>query len=263
MSETRFEFICYGVPVHIRADSVELKADLAEEIVSTIPGVEERVSEEPVTTFEISRAPDGSLTAFKDGQSFLSNLPRENFYHVFSTFLRMAIAENSPDLLFIHAGAVAWNGQGIILPGDSMVGKSTLVAELVRLGAEYYSDDYAVFDSDGLLHPFPREISMRSDDGRYRLNAADLGTVGNSPLQPRVVWMTRYEEGARWEPRILTQGQGVLEMLPYTFAFVDRPNFSLPILNKLAANAIIVSGKRGSANVFAKTLLEFVDNVND
>jgi hypothetical protein len=30
------------------------------------------------------------------------------------------------------------------------------VAELVRAGATYYSDEFAVLDSRGRVHPFPR-----------------------------------------------------------------------------------------------------------
>lgn len=266
MPQTAFDFICYGVPIRINSETPELGAEVAAEIRAAIPGVRDNISDTPIAAFDISRAPDGTTTALHDGTVFVSHAIDEVFYRVFSTYLRMTIAENSPELLFMHAGAVGWKGKAIILPGDSMVGKSTLVAELVRLGAEYYSDDYAVFDRDGLLYAFPREISMRSDDGkytRYRLNPADLGPIGDEAIPVGSAWITSYEKGAGWAPERLSAGQGVLSMLPYTFGFVDRPDFSLPILNKVAADAIIIAGKRGAADIFAKTFLEFIDKADD
>ena len=42
---------------------------------------------------------------------------------------------------------VTWGrGRAIVIPGRTFSGKSTLVAELVRAGATYYSDEYAVED---------------------------------------------------------------------------------------------------------------------
>ena len=44
--------------------------------------------------------------------------------------------------------------------------------ELVRAGATYYSDEYAVFDSRGRVHPFAQQLAQRLGDG------ADEGEVG-------------------------------------------------------------------------------------
>src|SRR5690348_5169542 len=74
-------------------------------------------------------------------------------------------AEFSRRELFVHAGVVAWKGQAILLPGKSYSGKSTLVAELVRAGATYYSDEYAVLDRRGRVHPYPRPLTLRNGAG--------------------------------------------------------------------------------------------------
>jgi hypothetical protein len=34
-----------------------------------------------------------------------------------------------------------------------MMGKTTLVVALLRAGAHYYTDDFALLDGDGLVHP--------------------------------------------------------------------------------------------------------------
>src|SRR5262245_27593595 len=55
--------------------------------------------------------------------------------------LHFAVAMQAQPWLFVHAGVVGWHGRAIVIPGRSMSGKSTLVSELVRAGADYYSDE--------------------------------------------------------------------------------------------------------------------------
>ena len=64
--------------------------------------------------------------------------------------------------IFVHAGAVEWQGRIVVIPGLSMSGKTMLTAELVRAGATYYSDEYAVLDEHGRVHPYPRQLGMRA-----------------------------------------------------------------------------------------------------
>ena len=75
--------------------------------------------------------------------------------------LMVHVANYAPDRVFLHAGVVAWRGRALVLPGTSFAGKTTLVAELVRAGATYYSDEYAVLDALGRVHPYARELQMR------------------------------------------------------------------------------------------------------
>lgn len=63
----------------------------------------------------------------------------------------------------IHAGVVSKDGQGFVIVADSFHGKTTLVLELVRRGFEFLSDETAAISrSDGLVHPFPRSLRIRS-----------------------------------------------------------------------------------------------------
>ena len=72
------------------------------------------------------------------------------------------VAEHAPEYVFLHAGVVAWEDRALLLPGQSHAGKSTLVAELVRAGATYYSDEFALLDSQGRVHRiYTRDIRMR------------------------------------------------------------------------------------------------------
>ncbi len=56
------------------------------------------------------------------------------------SYIRITVAEFAVGKVFIHAGVVAIDEKALILPAKSFHGKTTLVAELVRAGAVYYSD---------------------------------------------------------------------------------------------------------------------------
>jgi hypothetical protein len=62
----------------------------------------------------------------------------------------------------IHAGVVSRGGRGILLVGDAYYGKSTLALDLTRRGYCFLSDEMAAIGrADGLVHPFPRCLSVR------------------------------------------------------------------------------------------------------
>src|SRR5262245_38101954 len=77
--------------------------------------------------------------------------------------IELDLATLARGYIFIHAGVVGWRGAAILIPGMTGSGKSTLVGELVRHGAEYYSDEWAVLDATGRVHPFARPIRLRAD----------------------------------------------------------------------------------------------------
>ena len=61
-----------------------------------------------------------------------------------------------PDLIWIHAGVVAFAGRALMLVGPAGQGKSTLVGELLEWGCDYLSDEVAPIDpvTDTVI-PFP------------------------------------------------------------------------------------------------------------
>jgi hypothetical protein len=61
-----------------------------------------------------------------------------------------------PDFLWLHSGAAARNGRGLLLVGRYGRGKSTLVTMLCHRGWHYLSDDVTPIDLQaGRAHPFP------------------------------------------------------------------------------------------------------------
>ena len=112
--------------------------------------------------------------------------------------LRIYIAERAKQRLFVHAGVVGWRGRAILIPGTSHSGKSSLVAALVRAGATYYSDEYAVLDARGRVHPFSVPLSLRDGpNGEVRKRQAEAlgGRPGVAPLPVGLVAITKYQPG--------------------------------------------------------------------
>ena len=182
----------------------------------------------------------------------------------FESKVRLTIAEHAVSRVFLHSGVVGWKGKAILIPGNSYSGKTTLVAELVKGGAVYYSDEYAVLDEFGFVHPFPRPLGMRGTGERHiqtDVSVESLGGVaGEEPLQVGMVLITEYHPDFGWDPIFLSPGGGVIEMIPHTIPMRFNTAFALDVLNKVASSALVVKSQRHDSKKFAKILLNFFDN---
>ena len=108
----------------------------------------------------------GLLTVEADGAPIARTRRLETALDAFESDLHHHVAEWAPRLVFVHAGVVGWRGIAILLPGRSMSGKTTLVRALLDAGAAYYSDEYAVLDERGRVHPFARYLRQRATGGK-------------------------------------------------------------------------------------------------
>ena len=258
-----FDFESYGVYVRIESNLQEM-VDEGERVVrqSMLDDIRVVKRDKFDVVYQLNRTKRGRRQMIQNGEMMCDGGIHRKFFKFFDAILRVAIAERAVGRAFLHAGVVGWKGKAIIMPADSFRGKSTLVTELVKAGATYYSDEFAIIDRDGLAYPFARRIGRRTEDFRvYDLSATDDlgGSVGVDPIPVGFILITGYKKDAKWSPKILTPGQGVLEMIPFTLCLRHQPDFSLAVLNNIASNAIIAASLRGTAEKFAKTLLNFVD----
>jgi hypothetical protein len=183
----------------------------------------------------------------------------ESLLQIFESDLQLYVAEAAPGRVFVHAGVVGWRGRAIVIPGRSFSGKSTLVAELVRAGASYYSDEYAVLDSSGRVHAYPRKLALREDGSTYprRLSVESLGGLcGVKPLHVGLVVVTKFREGATWRPRALSPGQGMLALLDNTISIQSKPEAAFPVLRQVASDAAILKSARGEARHMVDSILK-------
>src|SRR5205823_9671727 len=113
------------------------------------------------------KGPRASVTRFSllygDHVRLARSVDVDEVFDILESDLRLVVAEFARHRVFVHAGVVGWKGKAIVIPGRSFSGKSTLVAELVRAGATYYSDEYAVVDPQGRVHPYPKPLSLREN----------------------------------------------------------------------------------------------------
>jgi hypothetical protein len=178
--------------------------------------------------------------------------------------IRQSVAAEAPDRVFVHAGVVGWRERAIVVPGRSRSGKTTLVAELVKAGAKYYSDEFAVLDAEGRVHPFPKPLSVRGAGGcdlhARRQSVEELGGVcGREPLPVGLVVLAEHRPGAQWRPRRLSAGQAVLEILCHTVPARLRPEDSLAALGCAVEEAVVLQGERGEARELASRLLAWLE----
>jgi hypothetical protein len=176
--------------------------------------------------------------------------------------LQLYVAEQARRRVFVHAGVVGWRGRAILLPGRSHAGKSTLVAALIRAGATYYSDEYAVLDAKGRVHPYPRPLSLRHGLGQKptRYTAEQLGgRTGRALLPIGMVVMTTFKTGAAWRSHTLSPGQATLALLGHTVAARRQPAQALHTLQSVVQHARLLQGPRGEADHLAPVLLGYLE----
>ena len=189
----------------------------------------------------------------------------ESILDSFESDLRLFVAELATNRVFVHAGVVGWKNQAIVIPGRSYSGKSTLVAEFVRAGATYYSDEYAVFDARGRVHPFVKPLELRAtgEFKQTRVTVDELGgSAGIKPLPVALVLMTKFTAGSHWRPRKLSAGKGILELLHNTVCARRSPERALVSLHSVACDADVLKGRRGEARVVVENVLARLDRRN-
>lgn len=178
--------------------------------------------------------------------------------------LHFYVAERARYRVFVHAGVVGWQGRAIVIPGRTWSGKTSLVRSLVEAGASYYSDEFAVFDASGRVHPYPIALGIRDEHSGLprKYSIAELGgTVGSRPLPVELIVFTQFQPGARWRPQLLTPGRTVLELLRHTLPARREPERVLKTLSVVASHATALKGDRGEARDLAVGLLEWLSRL--
>jgi hypothetical protein len=195
----------------------------------------------------------------EDQQVVVSSADLDGILESLQRRLKMYIAEMAPRHTFVHAGTVGWQGKAIVIPGPSLSGKTSLVAALVRAGATYYSDEYAVLDERGRVHPYSAPLGLRQP-GSYtqtRCRVEELGgQTGTKPLPVGLVVVTRYRPDARWCPRRLSAGRTTLELLANTVPARRKPATVIATLDRAVSGTVALKGPRGEAEETATYILD-------
>lgn len=251
-TELKLHGSAFGVGFTVRADTPEL---LAEARPHMPPTWTHRSGRSPRRAYSLEHATDGVLVE-ADGVLLGRGLSHRGALDVLESDLQLFVAQHSRAFVFVHAGVVGIQGRALVLPGTSGAGKTTLVRALLQAGATYYSDEYALLDDQGRVHPYPRALSVRMTDGKIRVPVRPgMAPTGKRPLPVGLVVQTEYRKGARWRPRPLSRGEVVLVLLSNTVPARERPREVLATLAIAVARASAFRSPRGSATAVATALV--------
>src|SRR5256885_1434621 len=256
-------FMSYGVRVGLRVNDPAILTSLLARLPPDTRRSAARIVNHLYSLSGFANGSNGRIRRFNLGYWNLTQFARtrsfEDFLDQFESHLQLTVAEYAPRHVFVHAGVVGWKGKAIVIPGTSFSGKSTLVAELLRAGATYYSDEYAVFDDRGRVHPFrkPLELRQNSVQTQSKIDLSELGGhSGTKPLAVGMILMTQFKDGARWRPRKLTAGRGVLQLLFNTVSARRNPQMAFETLERVASRAEVLKGVRGQASDVVPAVLK-------
>lgn len=172
--------------------------------------------------------------------------------------LHFRVALAAKGHLFVHAGVVEADGRAIVVPGRTLSGKSSLVMALVAAGASYYSDEYAVLDRDGLVHPYRKPLSQRvPGQPRPRLHTLDeLGVEADGRALPvGLTVITRYVPDATWRPEPASRADAMMALFENTVVARIRPEFALELLAKAVNGSAGMRSERADAAEAATEIL--------
>ncbi|MDX1532004.1 MAG: hypothetical protein R3362_10810, partial [Rhodothermales bacterium] len=251
-------FSAFGVPIRIAVND----AALLERLPAYLPPQWRPAPPERARFhYALARHGDGACSV-RSGPADRHRFPsEERALEAVASALHMTVSRHATEGLFVHAGVVGWHGQAIVIPGRSFTGKTTLTKALVEAGAVYYSDEFAVFDEAGLVHPYARPLSIRHG-GTVRGTRTPVealgGEAGRRSLPVGLVLVTRHEPGAAWSPVPLSAGQAVLRLLDNTVRAQEVPEAAIAVLGRAVDGARVLEGPRGEAAALAPRLLAAV-----
>ena len=260
----------FGVRFVIRSNEREV----SERLNAFLPSGSRRLEDEEVdretlrslTSFSIGQTPDGYYWCLLANRRIVRvSRVLGNVLHNLRGELVSHVGKLAQDRIFVHAGAVGWKGRAIILPGDSMAGKSTLVAALLRAGATYYSDEIAVLDAHGLLHPYARNLQMREPNSLVQRSAtvtkiAGKGArVGEQPLPVGLIVFSQFVKDSPWQTERLTPGLAMVNGMRHTYPARVSPSRALQTWAHAVEGAAAWLWKRGDAREAAWKLLQTME----
>lgn len=265
-----FSIKTYGVKIGIRANKREWLARVLQYLPSEYEVVSTPTVDRMYSLIFGGPGPGPGVRRlnllYGDHQRLARSKNVDEIFDRFESDLRLFVAALARNRIFVHAGVVGWKGKAIVIPGRSYSGKSTIVAELVRAGASYYSDEYAVFDARGRVHPFAKDLEMR-DKGSFRQTRFGVeafgGRTATSPIPVGLMMVTEFRAGAKWRPRRLSCGQAVLALLSNTVSARRQPQKVLATLQRVVAEAQTLKGARGEASELAASVLARVEKKDE
>jgi len=256
----------YGVQIALRT-RIDLLDHLPAPLIPAAPSENSGDGQHARFEFDETRSAEGRplFVIAEDGARLFAFSDVKVAARTLESRVHLQVAALTDQAVFVHAGVVAWRGRALILPGPSNSGKSSLVASLIAAGATYYSDEYAVIDLEGRIHPFPRQLRLRGAIGQESSAGPIASTVNGAalePLQPAWIMNLRYRPDGIWDPKDLTPGQTLLALLENSVAVRRQSELTLRTLRLAVEPAMGWQSARGEADNATREIVRLMDANN-
>jgi hypothetical protein len=252
---TTLELRAYGRAVGIRAPDGVLQL-----IRDRLPPAYQPTAKPAERTWAVQREGRRNWVAFADGAQLSEHDEQVSATEAMLSDLELWVAERARRAVFVHAGCAVAGGRAIVMPGYSYSGKTSLTAALVRAGATYYSDEFAVLDHRGAVRPYPRPLSMRTTaNATRRVPVGELrGETGRGPAPVGLIAALRYDAGDGFVVTPSVGSRAALLLVQHAVPARLRPRATLNAIRHASDGAVAVVGTRGEADDAASALLEML-----
>ncbi len=200
--------------------------DVAQVIRGLLVEMVKRTSGPSAVDISIHRMDESSLgdTMYRvsfDGEDVYPSLNRGSLISHLLIEVNARAVQFTPDRLMLHAGTVRTGAGGILIPGASHSGKTTLAAALALHGSAFVADEVSAMHPDTLaIAPYGKPVALRPDsvklfsdrvprlagpgspfeiDERF-VPPSDLGTVSTTSVEIASIVFSQFTPGA--PPRI-------------------------------------------------------------
>lgn len=194
------------------------------------------------------------------------------------------LADKSQGGLVLHAGALAWQGQGVLVAGGIGAGKTTLTAWLVSRGLDYLTDEMVFVPNDSdTLNAFVRPLNLKSPSRRvlqpffnfgahsgsiYHAPSADL--IPPTALRPtnvlstprlRLMLFPQYVPQTELEIQFLSKAQTGMALMQTCLNARNVPERVLPQVARLAQVAPAYRLRYNNFDQIAASIESFLQEI--
>jgi hypothetical protein len=252
----------FGFNIRVETSCREAHAIFDRYVLPSLPRIDSAAGHSEIVVRAVRVAEKLRLSV--DKVAFTSSCDVETLVPALVRVLDDAVIQRLTALRAVHAGAVLWRGRALLLPGATHAGKSTLVAELLRRGATYFSDEYALIDSEGRVHPYPRPLLLRNGSSKQFpvLPQECNASVGDAPAPIGWILSLEYQPAGTWHVAALPQGEGVLSLLRNTPHFLAESPDMMRNFQRAVAGATCYNGSRGEAAHAADHIQKLVGSLS-
>jgi hypothetical protein len=253
-----FEVPAFGCNLQVEADCLETYTILERYVFPSLPRLVSTTSK-PDICIRLERAADQFLLSV-DGVVVASAGQAIILVPDLISVMDDAVVQRLTALRAVHAGAVLLGERALLLPGITHAGKSSLVAELLRRGATYFSDEYALIDSEGLVHPYPRPLLLRNGSPQQFPMLPEECNASTGYTTAPVGWILslEYLPDCAWSVAKVPQSEGLLTLLRNTPHILAESPDLVNVFQRAVAGATCYEGCRTEAAEAVSTIMRLI-----